>query len=188
MLANRDDRDWVDVLPGVMLVFNEIEQENHGYTAFQVMWGKNVNLPADLIHSPDNDGKSDLRGYAKSLERELKKIRKKVAPFNRAYERPQSNPFKSGDLILIYQQQMEKSHKLSPRWRGPFPVIKTPNSFQVVYMDDEREKISHISDCKRFREKNANAGKEAPPPARRHLNKTWSNRREVRTRLAIARR
>ena len=32
-LAHRDDREWVDVLPGIMLMYNEMEQENHGYTA-----------------------------------------------------------------------------------------------------------------------------------------------------------
>ena len=26
-LAHRDDREWVDVLPGIMLVYNEMEQE-----------------------------------------------------------------------------------------------------------------------------------------------------------------
>ena len=29
-LSHRDDCYWVDVLPGVMLVYNEMEQENHG--------------------------------------------------------------------------------------------------------------------------------------------------------------
>ena len=51
-LAHRDDRDWVDVLPGVILIYNEMEQENHWYTAPQIMWGKNMNLPTDLIHTP----------------------------------------------------------------------------------------------------------------------------------------
>ena len=36
-LAHRDDRDWVDVLPGVMLMFNKMDQENHGYSASQIM-------------------------------------------------------------------------------------------------------------------------------------------------------
>ena len=39
-LANGDDRDWVDVLPGVMLLFNEMEQGNDGYSASQIMWGQ----------------------------------------------------------------------------------------------------------------------------------------------------
>ena len=58
---------------------------------------------------------------------------------------------------------MEKTHKLSPHWRGPFSILGIPNSFQVIYLDLGREKISHISHYKRFQEKIINAGKEALP-------------------------
>ena len=75
-LAHRDDRESVDVLPGIMLIYNEMEQENHGYTASQIMWGKNMNLPTDLIHTSGNAGKSDPNGYAKNLAKELREIRK----------------------------------------------------------------------------------------------------------------
>ena len=115
-----------------MLMHNEMEQGNHGYTASQIMWGKNMNLPTDLIHTPGNVGKSNPSGYAKNLGKELREIRKRVASFNRAANRPLANPFKERDLILIYLQQMEKTHKLSPRWRGPFSIIKIPNSFQII--------------------------------------------------------
>ena len=89
------------MLPGIMLMYNEMEQENHGYTASQIMWGKNMNLPADLIHTPGNVGKSNPSGYAKDLGKELREIRKRVAPFNRAAKQPMANLFKEGDLILI---------------------------------------------------------------------------------------
>ena len=49
-LVNRDDRDWVDVVPGVMLRYNEMKQGQHGYSASQVMWGQGMNLPTDLLH------------------------------------------------------------------------------------------------------------------------------------------
>ena len=101
-LGHRDDREWVDVLPGIMLMYNEMEQENHGYTASQIMWDRNMNLPTDLIHTPGNVGKSNPSGYAKNLGKELREIRKRVVPFNRATKRPSANPFKEGDLILIY--------------------------------------------------------------------------------------
>ena len=39
-LAHRDGKDWVDVLPGIMLMFNEMDQENHGYSASRIMWGQ----------------------------------------------------------------------------------------------------------------------------------------------------
>ena len=140
-LSLRDDRDGVDVLPGVMLINNEMEQENHGYTAPRIMWGKNVNLPTDLIHTPDNVGKSDHGGYAKNLGKELREIRKKVASFNRAALRPPANPFNPGDLILIYQQQMEKTHKSSPQWQGPFSVIKVPNFSRLLTLMMSKKKF-----------------------------------------------
>ena len=86
-----------------------------------------------------------------------------MAPCNRASKWPMANPFKERDLILIYQQQMEKTHKMSPRWRGPFSVIKIPNSFQVIYLDEGREKVTHIRHCKKFREKVIPVKDEAPP-------------------------
>ena len=48
--AHRGDRDWVDVLPRVILMFNEMDQENHGYLASKIMWGQGMNLPADLLY------------------------------------------------------------------------------------------------------------------------------------------
>ena len=32
-LGHRDDHEWMDVLPGIMLMYNEMEQESHGYMA-----------------------------------------------------------------------------------------------------------------------------------------------------------
>ena len=58
---------------------------------------------------------------------------------------------------------MEKTHKLSPQWQGPLSIIKIPNSFQAIYLDKGREKITHISHCKKFQETIVPAEKEAPP-------------------------
>ena len=97
-LANRDDRDWVDVLPGIMLLFNEMEQGNHGYSAFQIMWGQGMNLPADLIYTPENSGDGERSKYVKDLGRELCEVRKRVASFNQAASHPLENPFQEGIL------------------------------------------------------------------------------------------
>ena len=39
-LSNQDDDNWVDLLPGVMLTFNEMTQDHHGCTASQFCGGK----------------------------------------------------------------------------------------------------------------------------------------------------
>ena len=58
-LVNRNDRGWIDVLPGVMLAYNEMEQGHHGYSASQVMWGQGMNLPIDLLHGTRSVGEQD---------------------------------------------------------------------------------------------------------------------------------
>ena len=106
-LAHREDGNWVDMLPGVMLLYNKMEQEQHGYTASQIMWGRSMNLPTDLIYNrktPKGEKQSD---YTTRLRQELQGIKDRVSPFNQAEERPSPNPFRVGELVLIYQQPME---------------------------------------------------------------------------------
>ena len=70
---------------------------------------------------------------------------------NKQQEKAKENPFKVGELVLIFQQPRERDHKLSPKWRGPFPIVKMENPFQVCYDDRGREKIAHVCYCKKFK-------------------------------------
>ena len=65
--VNRDDRGWVDVLPGVMLAYNEMEQGQHGYSASQVMWGQGMNLPMDLTHRTESTKKKKKKNRPTSV-------------------------------------------------------------------------------------------------------------------------
>ena len=82
-LVNQDDRGWVDVLPGVMLAYNEMEQGQHGYSVSQVMWGQGMNLPTDLTDGAESTKKPDQHQFVKNMGRELREIRDKVRPFNK---------------------------------------------------------------------------------------------------------
>ena len=139
-LVNRDDRGWVDVLPGVMLAYSEMDQGQHGYSASQMMWGQGMNLTTYLTHRTEGKREQDQHLFVKNMGRELREIGEKVLPFNRNKEKVATNPFKEGDIILIHQQLMERTYKLSPKWWGPFKFNKIPNHFQVHYEDEGREK------------------------------------------------
>ena len=134
-----------------MLAYNEMEQGQHGYSASEVMWGQGMNLPTDLTHGAMSEKEEDQHQFVKNIGKELKEIREKVQPFNQNKKKVAINPFKEGDLILIHQQPRGRTHKLSPRWRGPFKVNKIPNPFQVQYEDEGRETIMHVRSCKKFR-------------------------------------
>ena len=38
-LSSEDNDNWVDLLPGILLTFNEMTQDYHGFTASQILWG-----------------------------------------------------------------------------------------------------------------------------------------------------
>ena len=108
-LSRQDDDNWVDLLPGVMLSFNEMTQDHHGFTASQILWGQSTNLPVDLINGEPAKGSRNTGGYVKDLQKRLREIRRTVAPFNKQQEKAKENPFKVGELVLIFQQPMERS-------------------------------------------------------------------------------
>ena len=81
-LVLRGDLDWVDVLPGIMLMSNEMEQGQHGYSASKVMWEQGIDLPADLLYMTRSVGESGKHLFVQNLGRELREVREKVVPFN----------------------------------------------------------------------------------------------------------
>ena len=58
-MTSKDDGSWVDLLPGVMLTFNEMTQDHHGFMASQILWGQSMNLPVDLVHREPAKGSRD---------------------------------------------------------------------------------------------------------------------------------
>ena len=86
--------------------------------------GQSMNLLVDLVHGEPARGSHDTGGYVKELQQRLQEIRRTVAPFNRQQETPKENPFKVGELVLIFQQPMERDHKLSPNGEDHFLLSK----------------------------------------------------------------
>ena len=66
-LSIQDDENWVELLPGVMLTFNEKTQDQHGFITLQILWGQSMSLPIDLTHGRPAEGMRDAGGYVKDL-------------------------------------------------------------------------------------------------------------------------
>ena len=96
-LVNREDENWVDLLPGVMLTFNEMTQDQHGLTASQILWGQGMNLPVDLTHGRAAEGDQDIGGYVRGLQEHLRDIRRSVAPSNKQREKGRKTLSKLGN-------------------------------------------------------------------------------------------
>ena len=79
MLLEKKDRGWSTLLPTAMLYMNTMVQEYSGYSACEILFGKNPNLPSDLSFSPAIPICEDREGYVKQLKKELGEVR---AQFN----------------------------------------------------------------------------------------------------------
>ena len=90
-------KNWVNILPGVMLTFNEMTEGQHGFTASQILWGQGMNLPMDLTHGRPAGGNQDVGGYVRDLRKRLNDIRWSVAPFNKQKGEKRENPSKVGN-------------------------------------------------------------------------------------------
>ena len=185
-LGKRNVQDWSTLLPGIMLMKNEMSQESHGYSASQIMWGRGMQLPVDLMYPCEERKQESTNSYVRETSINLRNIHRVVAPFNKNSEKRQTNPNKERDYIMIYQQRMERDHKLSPKWRGPFQILKILNPFQVVYNDEGIEKISHIIYCKLYeasiREdiiQNSDTGAEKPRRKRGSLDTQLGKKKKL---------
>ena len=126
-LSVQDNENWVDLIPGVMLTFNEMTQDQHGFTASQILGGGGGEYESPHRFDSWEVGRGGTGcgwGLVKDLQKRLREVRSSVAPYNRQQEREKENPFRVGELILIFQQPMERDPKLSPKWRGPFLIVK----------------------------------------------------------------
>ena len=151
-LIEQAGAEWTTLLPGIMLTLNAMPQENHGYTATQAMWGKELKLPVELIWPKKERGYREVSECVRNMQKSFKEIKQKIAPHNMKEPTNEENPFKEGDRILVFQQAVDRDHKFSPKWKGPLTVTKIVNQFQVEYEEGETRKRSNIRYCKKYRE------------------------------------
>ena len=150
LLLEKKERGWSTLLPSVMLYMNTMVQEHSNYSACEILFGKNPNLPSDISFTPSLPIQEDRDGYVKQLKRELGDIRASINQHLGRQKNMLENPFKVGEQILVRLQPLELGNKFEGRWKGPFTVVNIPNKFQVEYKEEGRKKISHISYVKKF--------------------------------------
>ena len=57
--------------PTAMLYMSNMEQESSGFSACEILFGKNPNLPSDLSFSPSIPIPEDREGYVKKNLRRI---------------------------------------------------------------------------------------------------------------------
>jgi ribosomal protein L21E len=137
-------RDWDQWLPVLLLAHRTSIHDSTNQSPYQMMFGHDPTLPADLLYGHDLNGEDNLSPdkYVSKLQERLrvchnnarKEMLKAAKRQKNAYDkRVHTIKYKPGDKVWVKLMNRIKgqSPKLSHRWEGPFIVDKVLSNLVV---------------------------------------------------------
>ena len=133
--ANEDQENWDLCLPEIMMAYRTSVHETTGFTPFQLMFGREVRLPLDVMFGGPPEPCEEPTGYAFQLRKRLKEAYELVRQKTQAEQKRQKDSydrrvsgtkFKIGDRVWLHSPAVPKgqSPKFHLPWKGPFVIVK----------------------------------------------------------------
>ncbi len=134
---SEDQKNWVDVLPGILMAFRRTEStKSTGYSPFELVFGQSMHAPIDIVLD-DNNTKQKVSKtasqYFEKLQNQLKlmnkvaqdNVRASQKQYQERYDRRVNEPnFKLGDCVMLNNTKVPvgRSAKLHIKFTGPFYI------------------------------------------------------------------
>ena len=139
MCAERPN-DWDKYLPALLFAVREIPQESLGFSPFELLYGRNVRGPMQILRELWSVEETDEHArltyqYVINLRERLEKtcklaqdnVRKFDIKQNAFYDkRARSRKFDVGDKVLLLLPS--ESNKVFLQWNGPYEVLEVVNT------------------------------------------------------------
>ena len=156
--AYEEGKDWDKLLPFVLFAYREVPQESTGYSPFELLYGREVCEPLDVIRemweSPQVDDESVLSYMLlmrKRLEEMMSLVQKNVSKAQECQKqwydkKARQRQFQAGDYVLILLPT--STSKFTAQWQGPYRVVKPVG--KVNYLIDlgtqkRQKRIFHVN-------------------------------------------
>ena len=130
---NDQQSDWDEWIHLATFTYNTSPHSSSKHTPFELIFGKEANLPSSLIEAPKfnytyDDYISELKQKLQILRQSAKENLIKEKEHNKSLYDKSLNviEFKEGDLVLLLNETPPKKNltkKLSPSWSGPYKII-----------------------------------------------------------------
>ena len=137
MLATAIDEkeEWEECLPKVCLAYNTSEHSATGFSPFYMMFGRQANMPLDIIYGTPTSTSKDCAHYTtelkKALEQAYQVARQNMgtaaARQKELYDRKiHGEKFAVGQLVWLWNPVVARgnSRKLHTPWVGPYKGVK----------------------------------------------------------------
>ena len=150
---DKDQMNWPSLLPNIMMAFRSSPCiESTGFSPFQLLFGKEMNLPIDTSLIPKPTLNANVKQYfeqligrpklVKELAREnMKNAQDKAKHYHDIKARKPD--YKLGDQVLLKKEKVATglSVKFSDKFNGPFEIIELGPNFTYKLRNCEDNKV-----------------------------------------------
>ena len=161
-LCEDKPRDWPRYLVPTMFALREIPSDRTGYSAFELLYGREVRGPLMVLRDlwENNELSSDDRSafqYVVELQEKLGECAKLAAQTSELsalkYKtyfdlKSQLRQFSVGDEVLILLP--DNANKLLMGWKGPFKVLERRSRVNYIIDVNGNPKLYHANLLKRY--------------------------------------
>ena len=163
-LVNENQDNWDSLIPQILMAYRTSTQSSTGVTPYRMMFGREARLPVDLM--VDGDPPSEQRQMPNDyvmtqklkLDQAFKLARKNTRAAMQRYRdyynaNTTENTLQVGDRVWRQSQVKKKgrSSKLSPKWEGPYVIIKkiTDVVFRLKRKNSRKRVVVHFNSLKK---------------------------------------
>ncbi|KAF8791291.1 Transposon Ty3-G Gag-Pol polyprotein like [Argiope bruennichi] len=141
-VCRRLSQGWDKKLPLFLLAYRSAVHETTGYSPSQMLFGRDLRLPADLLFSRSLDAPLAPEEYVKNLRTRMEEVhhlaRDRIGMASEKMKtrydaRATGHNFHVGDQVWLWNPKRRKglSPKLQTNWEGPYTVLKRLNDVVV---------------------------------------------------------
>ena len=156
--VNEHQDDWDECVPLLLMAYRTSVHETTGCTPAEMMLGRDLRLPVDLIYGrPEEECPSLATEYVESLQDRLEQVHSFARPrmqmqsdrMKAYYDllQPAARSLKEGAAVWLYNPQRKKgrSPKLQRAWEGPYIIVKVINDlvFRIQRTPRTKPKVVH---------------------------------------------
>ena len=165
-LMSERPSDWDRYINAALFAYREIPQETTGFSPFELLYGRNVKGPSQLLYEQWTQKNVDaeertvseyVQNLATMLQDRVKEAQDAVQNSSRRSRKRQKAKAKSrslepGEKVLVLLPQTH--NKMLLKWFGPYKVLKKVREHDyLVEQDGGVQKIYHVNLLRKFIER-----------------------------------
>ncbi|XP_048339157.1 uncharacterized protein LOC125425633 [Sphaerodactylus townsendi] len=160
-------QDWDEKLPQLLFAYREVPQESTGFSPFELMFGRRVRGPLDLVKERWEEkipkAKKSVVDYVLSFRERLKdmmsvvqeNLAKAQATQSSWYDKTaRSRTFELGDKVMVFLPL--RSDKLKVAWEGPHVIVDRLDDVTyavALERSGKKTKVVHVNMLKPYLER-----------------------------------